>query len=127
MRLVVEVGIRVRSLNAERSANRWDRASAVADERWTAKIEAREEMRKQGLTARPLMDMVRVEVFPWVLNRRYRQDIANCYPSVKACIDGFVDARMILDDDDTHLRAITFRPHQFGRDALVLVVTEVIP
>lgn len=32
-----------------------------------------------------------------------RRDVANYYPTVKACIDGFVDADLITDDDHTKL------------------------
>jgi hypothetical protein len=31
-----------------------------------------------------------------------RRDVANYYPTVKAAIDGFVDAGIITDDDHTH-------------------------
>ncbi len=32
-----------------------------------------------------------------------RRDAANWYPTVKACVDGLVDARVLPDDDVTHL------------------------
>ena len=32
-----------------------------------------------------------------------RRDPANYYPTIKACIDGFVDAGLLADDDHKHL------------------------
>lgn len=32
-----------------------------------------------------------------------RRDVGNLYPTIKAAIDGFVDAGIITDDDHTHL------------------------
>lgn len=53
-----------------------------------------------------------------------RQDIGNCYPAVKAAIDGLIDARVIEDDDPTHLHALTFLPARAApAPALTLHVT----
>lgn len=41
--------------------------------------------------------------------------MAACYPTVKAAIDGIVDAGVIEDDDDRHLIAVTFYPVQYGK------------
>ena len=73
----------------------------------------------------PLFKQVTVEVWPCALNRRYRQDIANCYPSFKACLDGIVDANVIEDDNDRHVLSVRFHAHQFGKDQMVLKVKEV--
>ncbi len=35
-------------------------------------------------------------------NRRKR-DVANWYPTIKACIDGLVDVGVLADDDERHL------------------------
>jgi len=57
---------------------------------------------------------------------RRRRDPANLYPSVKAIVDGLVDARVLPDDDAAHLEGPDMRlgkPHARGR--LVLHITEV--
>lgn len=38
-------------------------------------------------------------------NRAGRYDPHNLFPTLKACIDGIVDAGVLADDDHTHLRA----------------------
>lgn len=117
--LYVEVPLRPYSLNAERAGSRFGRANRVSYYREAAKLATLSIVPRQR---HALFECVAIDVYPWALNRRYRQDIGNCYPSAKACIDGIVDAGVIADDDDTHLVALTFHPHQFGRDALVLEV-----
>ena len=118
-RIVIDVPVRPFSLNAERSENRFARGKRVKALRELAKISAWESMPLRG---RPLFQSVEIEVQPHSINRQYRQDIGNSYPSAKACIDGFVDAGLIFDDDDKYLTRISFVPHQFGRDAMVFVI-----
>lgn len=43
---------------------------------------------------------------------RRRRDAHNTLPSIKACIDGLVDAGILPDDSDKHLRSLTIQ----GRD-----------
>ncbi|MFJ2780233.1 hypothetical protein [Kitasatospora sp. NPDC087315] len=59
--------------------------------------------------------------------RAGRLDPHNWYPSAKAAIDGLVDARVLPDDDHTHLLGVEAqlgKPVKGGR--LDLVVTEVL-
>ncbi len=119
--LTVTVPGRPFSLNAERS-NHWsDRARRVAQFRLDAKYATLESLAGE----RPRFEQVAVDVYPYALNRRYRQDVGNCYASMKAALDGVVDTGILADDDDLHVVAVTFHPHQFGVDQLVLVLTEV--
>jgi hypothetical protein len=37
-----------------------------------------------------------------------RVDLGNLYPTVKACIDGLVDAKVVDDDDETHVVLVSF-------------------
>jgi Holliday junction resolvase RusA-like endonuclease len=38
-----------------------------------------------------------------------RRDAGNYYPTIKACIDGIVDAGLIVDDSDKYVDALTIR------------------
>jgi len=40
---------------------------------------------------------------------RRRRDRLNIAPTIKACIDGFTDAELWADDDDTHILGPDFR------------------
>ena len=121
--LTVRIGIRPWSLNAERRSHRFARADLVKDTRWAAFCSARLSMADNEVPdERPLFDKVSIVVQPWAKDRRYRQDIANCFPCAKACIDGLVDAEVIADDDDSHLVSLTFAPHKYGRDELEILV-----
>jgi len=56
---------------------------------------------------------------------RRRRDAANLYPSVKACVDGLIDAGMLPDDDSAHLDGPDMRIGGTCRGGrLVLYVTE---
>ncbi len=55
-----------------------------------------------------------------------RRDAANYYPTIKACIDGIVAAKLIVDDSDRYVDALTIRrgPRD-PRGLMVITVTEV--
>lgn len=101
--------------NLERKGNRWDRASRTKEWRgafyWLAK--------KERL---PALEWMTVKVEPYQHGGRL-QDVGACHPSVKAAIDGLVDAKVIPDDSPEYLHAIEFLPPQRGRNSLVLHVT----
>ena len=50
------------------------------------------------------------------------QDTAACNPSVKAAIDGIVDAGIVPDDTGTYVRQITFLPCIRGEDGLTIII-----
>ena len=100
--------------NAERRGNRWGRAEHVKQWRqafaWLA--------RKEGI---PPMAWISVVAQPEQARGRL-QDTAACNPSVKAAIDGLVDAGVVPDDTGEHVREITFLPCMRGRDSLTLII-----
>lgn len=109
------------SLNAERAANRWQRAELTKGTREHAKVLWLNEVRA-GRAPKQL-DRMSVVVHVEAKDRRYRTDVGNVLPSVKAAVDGLVDSGLIPDDTDRHLVRLTFTPTQVtGRDALVLEV-----
>lgn len=57
-----------------------------------------------------------------------RRDAANYYPTIKACVDGIVEAGLIVDDSDKYVDALTIRrgPRE-PRGEMVITVVEVAP
>jgi len=100
--------------NAERRGNRWGRADHVKHWRdtfaWLAKAERIPRMAWLDITAQPTQARGRL------------QDTAACNPSVKAAIDGLVDAGIVPDDTGTYVRKITFLPCLRGPDRLTLII-----
>lgn len=100
--------------NAERAGNRWARASSVREWRTAFASLAKEEQI-------PPMRWINVTVQPFQ-KRGPLQDTAACNPSVKAAIDGLVDAGVVPDDTGEHVREITFLPCVRGEDSLSLII-----
>ncbi len=100
--------------NAERSGNRWGRAEHTREWRdafaWIARREKIPRMRWINVTVQPFQKRGRL------------QDTAACNPSVKAAIDGLVDAGVIPDDTGEYVRMITFMPCVRGDDQLTLII-----
>jgi crossover junction endodeoxyribonuclease RusA len=100
--------------NAERAGNRWGRAAATKEWRetftWLARKEKIPTMKWINVTAQPSQRMGRL------------QDTAACNPSVKAAIDGLVDAGIVPDDSGEYVRMITFMPAVRGDDQLTLII-----
>lgn len=55
--------------------------------------------------------------------RRGRYDPGNLYPTAKACVDGFTDAGLWVDDDWLHVVGPDMRHGGVGPAALVFVIT----
>jgi hypothetical protein len=56
--------------------------------------------------------------------RRGRYDPNNLWPTVKAVVDGFVDAGLLADDDHTHVIGPDMRHGGIGPACLIL---EIVP
>lgn len=70
----------------------------------------------------PLLDKVKITACPWLKGRR-SQDVAACLPSVKAAIDGLVDAGVLVDDTPAHVLSLEFLPPALGAEVDELVLT----
>ena len=104
--------------NAERQFHYHKRAQVVRStrERW-AWLALAERI--------PRLERIDVIAVPLAKDRRWRPDVAACYPAVKAAIDGLVDARVILDDDDSRVASIKSLPVEVvGYDGLRLTIKE---
>lgn len=56
-----------------------------------------------------------------------RRDVANLSPTIKALIDGIVDAGLLPDDDDRHLVGPDLRPYVAGKRGVVVLDFEFTP
>jgi hypothetical protein len=88
------------SLNAERSGH-WSTRHRHTDAwRERTALTARQSLRRIDDDAFPIY----VEAFP--VQKGKTPDAGNCYPTVKAIVDGLRDAQIIPDDDPTYVQAI---------------------
>lgn len=100
--------------NAERAGNRWERASLTKEWRHAFNLLARiEEI--------PEMEWITVTVEPHQKGGRL-QDVGACNPSVKAAIDGLVDANILPDDSSKFVKSLVFLPPKNDRNALVIYI-----
>lgn len=53
-----------------------------------------------------------------------RRDAMNVHPTIKACVDGFVDAGLLDDDSDKYLTGPDLRPFTAGRRGYVVLTFE---
>jgi crossover junction endodeoxyribonuclease RusA len=56
----------------------------------------------------------RIIATPYLPNRRHTQDVAACFPAVKAALDGLVDGGLWPDDSAEWVTELTFRPAVYG-------------
>ena len=88
---------RVRSLNSERSAH-WSKRAKDA-ENW------REAFYWLGVQNRVRFSSVHVTAE--IIQKKPLADCGNGLPSIKAAIDGLVDAQVIVDDSPQYVKSIT--------------------
>jgi crossover junction endodeoxyribonuclease RusA len=100
--------------NAERKGNRWERAELVKVWRSAFQILAKSERI-------PPMTWMSVTVEPHQKGGRL-QDVGACHPSVKAAIDGIVDAGVLPDDSSQYLRSLIYLPPVNDKNSLVLYI-----
>lgn len=68
------------------------------------------------------MDSAQIDVwFSFPTNQR--RDVGNLYPTVKACVDGLVDAGLLPDDDDEHLEGPFLHRGDRGPCSMRFVIT----
>ena len=112
------------SLNVGRAGNRWKRAEMIREWREAFRILAIVE------EIPPLTTLV-VHAHPFYRTARSIPDTAACVGSVKAAIDGLVDAGVLTDDTPDIVRTVTFHAPVVDRerhsDALTLWIAEYQP
>lgn len=106
------------TLNKERTLHHMQRAKLVKEWREAFRDLAQEAMM-------PHLTMVEIVAQPYVLNGRFDQDTGNCFPAVKAAVDGLVDAGVLIDDNAKIVVKLTFLAPIHGSDALEITISEV--
>ena len=96
--------------NAERAGNRFARADFTKNWRTMGFVAARN---------LPKASWLSVIVEPFQEKGRL-QDVGACNPSVKAVIDGIVDAKVIPDDSADFVKEIRFLPATRSKNGLVV-------
>lgn len=104
--------------NRERAGSRYLRAAIVKEWRTTACLLA--------LAQRfPKMDAVHVIVYPYQAKGRLA-DAGGHLPTVKAVVDGLVDAGVLEDDSPAYVHSITMHaPTRTDKDAVKVVLVPV--
>lgn len=91
--------------------------SANGREHWAQRARVTKHLRQLAAIAarpHPPMDRAHLTVRVGWMDKR-RRDVANISPTLKALIDGCVDAGLLADDDDTHLIGPDLRPWVAGK------------
>lgn len=102
----IVIPLRPASLNAERSGHWRTRHHATAEWRQMAHLVStgRTEYSKR---VEPIRHPVSIVAHP--VQKGRLMDAGNCYPSVKAAIDGLRDAQVIVDDDPRYVHSLELR------------------
>ena len=98
--------------NDRRTGNNWDRAKLT--KAWRVGFQLLAKYEKI-----PPMAWISVTVEPHQKGGR-PQDVGACNPSVKAAIDGLVDAGVLPDDSSQYVRSLIYLPPKNDKNSLVL-------
>ena len=104
---------RPQSLNAERAGNRFKSSAMTKQVRFDCKVLTR-------IAKVPKLSAMKIIATPVYPDGRWHTDVGNVYPTVKAAIDGIVDAGVVPDDKAKYLRELTFRPPTVEKGSMLL-------
>lgn len=99
-------------LNSNDRRHRMAAAKLTAQWRMAAKIAARQQERPE------LPTPVRIIAYVWKA-RANHYDVCNLYPTIKAGLDGIVDAGWLQDDSFTHIEGPDMRHGGIGDPRIV--------
>jgi len=116
MTVVFELPGLCTSLNKERAASRWERAALTKQWRHVAWAIARSKQ------VPPFTVPVIIVAQPFQ-SRGKLADAGNHLPSVKAAVDGLVDAGVLAGDDPRYVAALMLLAPIRGTDGLIVSVT----
>ena len=110
----LELAQRPWTTNGERAGNRWERAKLTKE--WRSGFQLLAKYEKI-----PPMAWITVTVEPHQKGGRL-QDVGACNPSVKAAIDGLVDAGVLPDDSSKFVKSLVFLPPKNDKNSLVIYI-----
>lgn len=114
----IEVSGKMWTLNSERKMHHFTRAKNVKE--WREKAAKIAQDNKI-----PLMSQIQVTFIPHRINKSGMADTGGHFPVVKACIDGLVDAGVLIGDGPEIVKRLIFEaPVISGESKAVLIVTE---
>lgn len=122
---VVTLVVRERppSANKQRGKNsRWETAEETAFWRDMGRVLMLEQIRARNIPIK--VKSISVEARQLAKNKAHHQDVGNCFPAVKAIVDGIADSHLIDNDTARHQTRLTFEPCFIaGFDGLQVDVT----
>jgi crossover junction endodeoxyribonuclease RusA len=118
-RVEFPAGMKLLTSNEMRKAGHWSRyAPTIAVIRSTANLLARNKKIPKG------MQQVKIKAIYHPPDNR-RRDTSNIFPTIKAAVDGFVDAGVIPDDNDKYVKSVEMvRGSNVKRGQLVIEIRE---
>lgn len=76
----------------------------------------------------PHLDRAVITITPLHRNAASPQDVGACAPEAKGAVDGLVDAKVLPDDDPSHLVLLVYTPPEVvGANGLRLLIEELTP
>lgn len=116
------------TVNASRRMHPYERAKDDEQWRYAGKLSYLQQHARRDALSTPIAECVTVTATPIAKDGRSMQDTGACYPSVKAAIDGLVDARLLRGDTGKHVAWIKLcAPEIRGWEGLELVIEKETP
>lgn len=116
-RVEIPLPIRLRPWLSSNDRDHWGRRKTLSNHyrKWAC-----QEAQRVGF---PLLDKVWIDASLAFGDRR-RRDAHNYMPTIKACIDGLVDAGVIPDDNDSVIKRISIQRDEHCPKGISLVIFE---
>ena len=115
---MITIATPLKFLNSNQRLHRMQAAGMTKQWRELAALAARDH--------EPLSTPVRIVATFWK-PRAGRYDPNNLWPTVKACVDGFVDAGILVDDDHKHVIGPDMRHGGKGEQRIVFTFEPATP
>ena len=96
--MTITIPFEIPSQNVTEKGRNWrGRAAKTKARRWAWNVACRQEMARAGIHIATAPRFIHITAY----RKRFCSDIANLIGGSKACVDGLVDAGLLLDDRDS--------------------------